>query len=73
MAYVIGHPHPRKGISQRYTRKGIETADDYWDEPFRPHLEVRGPSHVDTGLVTEQGDPIYRTQPPVGFGRDDEW
>lgn len=29
--------------------------------------------HVNTGLVDAKGNAIYRTQPPVGFGRDAEW
>jgi hypothetical protein len=38
-----------------------------------PDLSVPGPKEVDTGLVTATGSPIYRTQPPIGFGRDSDW
>lgn len=47
-----------------------------WDdqrESFRPCLDVDGAKDVDTGLVTENGDPIYRLGPPIGFGRTGEW
>lgn len=72
MAYVTGRRHPSEGISSRHPRQGIQAG--YWDdEPLLPDLYVPGPNHVDTGLVTETGDPIYRTQPPIGFGRDNEW
>jgi hypothetical protein len=49
------------------------TAD--WSDPYPliPDLSVEGPKRVDTGLVNDKGDPIYRLPPPIGFGRNDEW
>lgn len=46
-----------------------------WDdnEPLRPHLSVDDAKEIDTGLVSADGDPIWRIQPPIGFGRDGEW
>jgi len=43
-----------------------------WDdcEPMKPHLTVDGSKEIDTGIVTDKGDPIFRVQPPIGFGRD---
>lgn len=38
-----------------------------------PCLTVDDAKEVDTGLVSEAGDPIYRLVPPIGFGRDEEW
>lgn len=38
------------------------------DQPFRPSLEVEVPKETDTGLLTGTGDPIFRLQPPIGFG-----
>lgn len=43
------------------------------DSPFIPALEVEGPKEVDTGLVSAKGEPIFRVQPPIGFGRNEEW
>lgn len=45
-----------------------------WDdeEPLRCDLHVDGPKEVDTGLVSEHGDPIMRLANPIGFGRDHE-
>ncbi len=42
------------------------------EEPMRLHLEVEGQKEVDTGLVSEHGDPIMRLAEPIGFGRDHE-
>ncbi len=48
---------------------------DHWrtGTSLTPHLEVDDVVHLDTGLVTSEGDRIFRTQPPIGFGRDHEW
>ena len=43
------------------------------DQALLPELSVDGPNEVNTGLVSETGEPIYRVPPPIGFGRDDEW
>ncbi len=39
------------------------------EEPLRLSLEVEGAKEVDTGLVSEHGDPIMRLADPIGFGR----
>lgn len=47
-----------------------------WDdqrESLKPSLTVDGRKEVDTGLLSACGKPIYRLDPPAGFGRDGEW
>jgi hypothetical protein len=44
-----------------------------YDEPLRLSLTVDDAKETDTGLVTLTGEPIYRLQAPIGFGRDEEW
>ena len=47
-----------------------------WDdqrESFRPCLTVDGEKVSNTGLLDVHGNEIHRLQPPIGFGRDDEW
>lgn len=44
-----------------------------YENPFCPSLEVDGPGETDTGLVDASGNPIFRLQAPIGFGRDGEW
>lgn len=46
---------------------------DGWSEPCRINPTVDGPKQVDTGLLDEKGNRIFRVQPPIGFGRDAEW
>lgn len=61
-------------VTRTYRPGYVETP--LWDdqrESFRPCLNVDDANRVDTGLVTSTGEAIYRVQPPVGFGRDDEW
>lgn len=58
----------------RYTIR--PRAHDEWssdDCPRPSSLTVDDRVEVDTGLVSVDGHRIYRTQPPVGFGRDEEW
>ena len=43
------------------------------DPPMIPNLTVTDHEAVDTGLITEQGDPIMRAPNPLGFGRHSEW
>ncbi len=38
-----------------------------------PSLCVDDTKEVDTGLISAGGSPIYRIDPPIGFGRDLEW
>jgi hypothetical protein len=47
-----------------------------WDDQragMNPSLSVDGAREVDTGLINADGDSIWRVQPPIGFGRDEEW
>lgn len=49
---------------------------DEWEDNNAPMLKsftVDGPYHVDTSLLDQYGNPIYRLANPIGFGRDDEW
>lgn len=60
----------------RYITKAVGWCEDDIDpdtQSFVPMLEVDGPAIADTGLITTDGDSIYRVQPPIGFGRNDEW
>ncbi len=43
-----------------------------WDDnsPMIPSLTVDGRKTINTGLVTERGEPIMRLQAPIGFGRE---
>lgn len=41
--------------------------------PLLRDLTVDGHDPVETGLVSEHGDPIMRLPNPMGFGRDGEW
>lgn len=45
----------------------------YEDDPLLPNLSIDGPQLTDTGLLDKDGNVIYRTPPPIGFGRDKEW
>lgn len=62
----------------RYVR-GRNRASWIEDEDYSPEpgplssLTVDDHEAVDTGLIWETGEPIYRTPNPLGFGRDDEW
>lgn len=50
------------------------TADYWYDRgPLLPHLSVDGERMKPTGLLDADGNELYRTQPPIGFGRDEEW
>jgi len=60
----------------RYITKSsgwVEDEVDYDTESFHPSLDVDGPVEIDTGLISANGDRIYRLPPPIGFGRNDEW
>lgn len=37
------------------------------------HLSVDEFPYEPTGVLTPEGDMIYRCPRPIGFGRDDEW
>ena len=37
-----------------------------------PSLSVDGEKQIDTGLISATGEPIYRVNDPIGFGRDGE-
>lgn len=62
----------------RYVKARIKAS---WieDETFSPDpgplnsptVDDHGP--VDTGLISETGEPIMRLPNPIGFGRDEDW
>lgn len=57
----------------RYVSK---TTSQEWitnDDPLLVQPTVDGPKEVDTRLVDRFGNQIVRIQPPIGFGRDEEW
>lgn len=41
--------------------------------PPRNDLFVPMNDPVNTGLLDADGNAIFRVQPPIGFGRDEEW
>ena len=43
------------------------------DPPLVPDLTVDEHDAVYTGLLDSDGNAIWRTPNPIGFGRDDEW
>ena len=43
------------------------------DNPLVPSINVDDNVNVKTGLLWLDGEPIFRTPNPVGFGRNDEW
>lgn len=50
--------------------------DDLFDDQrggFAPSLTVDEHVATDTGLLDVDGNEIWRSPNPVGFGRDDEW
>jgi hypothetical protein len=60
----------------RYRIKAFGWVEDDTDSDtptFEPSLEVDGPAEIDTGLITESGDRIYRMPLPIGFGRCEDW
>lgn len=59
----------------RYLTRPVRADDDgWWDNgPMLPDIHVPDRKEVNTGLVDSLGQPIYRVQPPMGFGRDREW
>lgn len=58
-----------------YVLGPVKADDDYWPDryPVINSFEVDARKEFDTGLVTPNGQKIFRVQPPVGFGRDEEW
>ena len=62
---------PRYTIGTR--RAWVEDDWGSHEDPLVPELSVDGPAEVNTGLVSLDGQPIYRLQSPIGFGRDGEW
>lgn len=54
-------------------RAGGWIADDVWDAPPRNNLLVPMHDPINTGLLDADGNAIFRVQPPIGFGRDEEW
>lgn len=57
----------------RYAVRPSRPKTELWsDDPLLPSITVDGEKEVDTGLVSERGDPIMRLPNPIGFGRDHE-
>ena len=59
----------------RYVTRPKADADcDWWSAgSVQPVPTVGDSEATDTGLLDAQGNCIYRVNPPIGFGRDDEW
>jgi hypothetical protein len=58
----------------RYTRRPRAVDDFIADEPpLLPSLSVDDHLAVFTGLLDAEGEEIWRTPNPMGFGRDAEW
>lgn len=58
----------------RYFAKPKAFDDEYWPAaPLVTSLTVDECVAVDTGLVDADGNNIFRSPLPVGFGRDEEW
>lgn len=54
----------------RYVIGKVRCAPDgHWNDPMIPSLTVDDAKRVDTGLTDDKGNPIYRLQEPIGFGR----
>lgn len=55
--------------------KWIEDESDPTDYPSTPptSLNVDDQKVTYTGLIDINENPICRLQPPIGFGRDEEW
>jgi hypothetical protein len=54
------------------------TVRDRMDWDYDPplilnHLQVDDVGYTPTGILTSDGEMIYRFPPPIGFGRDEEW
>ena len=48
-------------------------ADDVWEEPARQEIVVSEGAMINTGLLDDSGNPIFRLPNPIGFGRNEEW
>jgi hypothetical protein len=62
-------------FSKRQRAEGW-VGDDLFDDERggqRPDITVDDHVAIDTGLLDADGNSIWRTPNPVGFGRDDEW
>ena len=57
----------RKPITSVRSGDGF-MAENYFEVPYVDEAEP-----VNTGLVSPEGDPIYRLPNPIGFGKDHEW
>lgn len=58
----------------KYAVKKPKAYDDWYDPPLiLNHLSVDEFPYEPTGILTEDGDMIYRCPRPIGFGRDSEW
>jgi hypothetical protein len=43
------------------------------ESPMLPSVSVDDHEPVNTGLLWEDGSPVWRAPNPIGFGRDGEW
>lgn len=66
MRYIVRRCPPR---SCGWVESDYIVKDSY---PVEITPEVDGPAEFDTGLVTASGEPIWRVQDPIGFGRAHE-
>jgi hypothetical protein len=58
----------------RYIRARKPRAD--WvddDNPLIPTLTVDDNETIDTGLLWPDGETVWRSPNPIGFGRNEEW
>lgn len=55
-------------------RPRADTECDWWTaDRIQPVPQVSDHQHVDTGLVDRNGNSIWRSPNPIGFGKDEEW
>lgn len=67
----------RVGWLAKYIAKHVRSEDDEdWDWYYNPVLHVTtvdDASLTPTGLVDQDGVPLWRLPNPIGFGRKFEW
>jgi hypothetical protein len=57
----------------KYAVKREKACDDWEPSLVLNHLNVDEFPYVPTGVLTSDGEMIYRCPPPIGFGRDEDW
>jgi hypothetical protein len=68
--YFTRQSHHIRRVTKMVGQPRAERDDAY---PMIPHLDVPEHEAVETGLVDERGEMIWRAPNPIGFGRDGEW